>query len=171
LHLHPNRNKVSDEQGATMTLARLSPILQVSDVEEAAAALRDRGLRVSAARRLVLEALLASDAPITADRIADGLGGRLPRSDLASVYRNLEVFEELGLVRHVHLGHGPGLYALAAESEREYLVCERCDRVLAVEPSALDPVRDAVRASTGFEARFAHFPIVGLCPECAGAPS
>ena len=35
-----------------------------------------------------------------------------PEVDLASVYRNLEQLEELGVVRHVHLGHGPGLYAL-----------------------------------------------------------
>ena len=37
-----------------------------------------------------------------------------PASDLASVYRNLEHLEELGVVRHVHFGHGPGLYALPA---------------------------------------------------------
>ena len=77
------------------------------------AACARRGLRVSAARRLVLEALFAAERPVTAEEIAAGLDGRLPASDLASVYRNLETLEELGLVRHVHLGHGPGLYALA----------------------------------------------------------
>lgn len=154
-----------------MTLARLSQIVPVASVDEAAAALRARGLRVSVARRVVLEALFAAQTPVTAERIADGLDGQLPRSDLASVYRNLEVFEELGLVRHVHLGHGPGLYALAGQSEREYLVCERCGRVAAVAPAALARARDEVRAATGFEARFAHFPIVGLCPECSGEPS
>ena len=39
--------------------------------------------------------------------------GRLPRCDLASVYRNLETLEDAGLVRHMHLGHGPGLYGPA----------------------------------------------------------
>ena len=50
---------------------------------------------------------------MTADAIAAGLDGRLPSSDLASVYRNLDTLEEIGLVRHFHVGHGPGLYALA----------------------------------------------------------
>ena len=118
------------------------------------------GLRVSAARRLVLEALFAADGPVTAEEIADGLGGRLPVADLASVYRNLETLEQLGLVRHVHLGHGPGLYALAAR-QREYLVLRALRRVRAVPPGALDGVRDAVREAFGFEARFTHFPIVG----------
>jgi Fur family ferric uptake transcriptional regulator len=151
-----------------MTHARLTPALRVTSVESAVDALRERGLRVSAARRLVLEALVAAGAPVTAEQIAAGLDGRLPRSDLASVYRNLEVFEDLGLVRHVHLGHGPGLYALAGQGEREYLVCERCGRVVALEPAKLDAAREAVRAATGFEAHFSHFPIVGRCFACAG---
>jgi Fur family ferric uptake transcriptional regulator len=81
------------------------------------------------------------------------------------VYRNLEAFEELGLVRHVHLGHGPGLYALAGD--REYLVCETCDRVRSVPSEALDGVRSAIRDAFGYEARFSHFPIVGQCPDCS----
>ena len=126
---------------------------------------REHGLRGTAARRLVLEMLFATEELLTAERVAEGLAGRVPRSDLASVYRNLETLEEVGLVRHVHLGHGPGLYALAGAA-REYLVCESCSRVLAVEPAALDGVRREISAATGWEARFAHFPIVGLCPDC-----
>jgi Fur family ferric uptake transcriptional regulator len=149
-----------------MTAAHLTPALCVSDMESAIAALRSRGLRLSAARRLVLEALFAADGPVSADSIADGLGGRLPRSDLASVYRNLERLEWLGLVRHVHLGHGPGLYALASAGAREYLVCDGCGELRAVDPAQLDGVRALIRSDFGLEARFEHFPIVGLCRRC-----
>jgi Fur family ferric uptake transcriptional regulator len=149
-----------------MTVSSLSPALSVTGVDEASRALRDRGLRLSAARRLVLEALFAADGPVTAELIAGGVDGRVPRSDLTSVYRNLEAFEELGLVRHVHLGHGPGLYALAGETDREYLVCESCDRVRSVPSIELDGVRAAIRDAFGYGARFSHFPIVGQCPDC-----
>jgi Fur family ferric uptake transcriptional regulator len=124
-------------------------------------------LRVSAARRLVLEALYAAPGPITAEQIANGLAGKLPRSDLASVYRNLEVLEQVGLVRHAHLGHGPGLYAPAGIGEREYLVCDSCSAVLAVDPDEMRPVRSLIAKRFGYEARFSHFPIFGLCAECA----
>ncbi|MGH3041870.1 MAG: Fur family transcriptional regulator [Gaiellaceae bacterium] len=150
-----------------MTLANLSPPIVVEDVDAAVAALRERGLRVSAARRLVLESLFAAEGPISAERVAEGVTGRVPRSDLASVYRNLETLEGLGLVRHVHLGHGPGLYALVTDAEKEYLVCESCDTVRAVAAAELDAARESIQEVFGFHARFGHFPIVGLCPACA----
>ena len=153
------------DEGREMTLAHRSVALRADSVEEAMQLVREHGLRGTSARRLVLEMLFSTGELLSAERIAEGLAGRVPRSDLASVYRNLETLEEVGLVRHVHLGHGPGLYALAGAA-REYLVCESCSRVLAVEPTVLDEVRAAVRAVVGWEARFTHFPIVGLCPDC-----
>jgi Fur family ferric uptake transcriptional regulator len=148
-----------------LTTTHHSPALAATTVEEAVEALRERDLRVSAARRLVLEALYGAEGPLPAERIAEGLEGRLPRSDLASVYRNLETLEEVGLVRHVHFGHGPGLYALAAP-EHEYLVCESCHAARSVAREELDAVRAKVCEQFGFEARFDHFPLVGLCPDC-----
>jgi Fur family ferric uptake transcriptional regulator len=117
----------------------------------------------------VLEALFAAEGPVSAEFIAEGLGGNLTRSDLASVYRNLEWLENQGVVRHVHLGHGPGLYALARGGSREYLVCERCGRVESLASSRLDGVRAEIKQLFGFEARFSHFAIPGLCARCADA--
>jgi Fur family transcriptional regulator, ferric uptake regulator len=93
----------------------------------------------------------------------------VPSSDIASVYRNLQAFDEAGLVRHVHLGHSPGLHALAVGGEQEYLTCERCGDYRAVAPEELDGVRELIRGAFGYRASFAHFPVVGLCPGCAAA--
>jgi Fur family transcriptional regulator, ferric uptake regulator len=150
-----------------MTAPQRTTPLEAPDLESAVEGLRERGLRVSAARRLVLEALYTARGPITAEQIATGLAGKLPRSDLASVYRNLEILEEVGLVRHAHLGHGPGLYSPAGIGTREYLVCDSCSAVLAVEPKAMEPVRALIEKRFGYEARFSHFPIFGLCADCA----
>jgi Fur family transcriptional regulator, ferric uptake regulator len=143
--------------------------LAAGDLNSAIALMRERGLRVSAARRLVLEALLAADGPMSAEQIAEGIGGRVPCSDIGSVYRNLQSLEDIGVVRHVHLGHGPGLHALAVTGEREYLTCERCADYKAVAPEELDAVRQLIEREFGYRARFTHFPIVGLCPSCAAA--
>jgi Fur family transcriptional regulator, ferric uptake regulator len=150
-----------------VTAPRTGPPLAAPDMDSAVEALRARGLRVSAARRLVLESLFAADGPIPAERIATGLAGRLPTSDLASVYRNLETLETVGLVRHFHLGHGPGLYAPTGSAEREYLVCNSCRTVTAVDSHEMEPVRALIHERFGYEARFTHFPILGLCADCA----
>jgi Fur family transcriptional regulator, ferric uptake regulator len=133
-----------------------------ADIDEVLDVLRGHGHRVSAPCRTVLQALFAADGPLPAQAIADA-----ERVELASVYRNLERMEALGVVKHVHLGHGPGLYMLVGAGEREFLTCERCHRVVSVLPEELDGVRDGIRREFGFEARWSHFPIVGLCPDCA----
>lgn len=150
-----------------MTTPHDSPTADFDDLDGALAALRERGLRVTAARRLILEGLFAADEPTSAERLAGGVEGRLPPSDLASTYRNLETLERAGVVRHLHLGHGPGLYALAGGPRREFAFCERCGEVRQLEGGELDEVRAGIRAAIGYEARFAHFGLVGLCRACA----
>jgi Fur family transcriptional regulator, ferric uptake regulator len=128
-------------------------------------ALRSHGLRISMARRLIVDFLFDAGGPVSAQQIAIGLN-RTPL-DLASVYRNLERLEEIGVVRHFHAGHGPGRYVLAGDGEPGYLACDHCGEVEEVDRSALDPLRDLVQERFGYEVGFTHFPMVGLCPRCA----
>jgi Fur family ferric uptake transcriptional regulator len=119
---------------------------------------RAHGLRVSTARRQVLDRLLAADEPLTAEEIA-GSG------DVASTYRNLDRLETIGVVRHVHLGHGPGRYALSDRSGG-WASCEACGRSTPLSDEALSRIRATVYDSAGFDASFTHFPIVGRCVDC-----
>jgi Fur family ferric uptake transcriptional regulator len=139
----------------------------VASVEGALGVLKAEGLRVSSARRLLLEALFAAGGPVTAEQIAAGAGGRVPPSDVASVYRNLELLERVGLVRHSHLGHGPAVYALAGTLAPAYLICERCGSRRALGDRELEPLRRSIRTRFGYHVRFRHFPIAGLCESCA----
>ena len=142
-----------------MTLAHHAPALHAPDLASALDALRARGLRISASRRQVLEALYADARPRTAEELAkDG--------DLASVYRNLDTLEEVGLVRHVHLGHGPGLYSLAGARHRvRHLRALRRLRGRRAAPARRRP-RTLIERELGYRPRFTHFPIVGVCATC-----
>lgn len=147
-----------------MTVSPDAPPRAFTDLAEAIGALRTAGLRISTPRRLVLEALFAATGPVSAADLARELS-----LDESSVYRNLEVLEQLGVVRHVHLGHSAGLYTLVSEDVVEYLYCERCAKVTTVSPSRLDSVRGHIQDEFGYTARFTHFAIVGLCPDCTAA--
>ena len=120
---------------------------------------RAHGLRVSTARRIVLESLMRAGEPLTAEQIAGD-------ADLASTYRNLETLETIGIVRHVHLGHGPGRYELAGRSAG-WATCEACGHSTPLAPDALQAIRRAAREAAGFEVAFTHFPLVGRCTDCA----
>jgi Fur family transcriptional regulator, ferric uptake regulator len=128
-------------------------------------ALRSAGLRISTARRMIVNFLFEASGPVSAQQIAIGLD-RTPL-DLASVYRNLEKLEEIGVVRHLHAGHGPGRYALNRRGLPEYLTCDRCGAIEEIDRHELDPVREVIQERFGYEVGFTHFPIVGRCPRCA----
>ncbi|HEX4465744.1 MAG TPA: transcriptional repressor [Solirubrobacteraceae bacterium] len=118
-------------------------------------------------RRALLQALFAArGTPQAVEALVRTANKQDEVLDAASVYRSLEAFESAGIVRHVHLGHGPGLYALVGEGEREYLYCENCGAARAVEERELDGLRGLIERRFGYRARFTHFPIVGLCPNC-----
>lgn len=149
-----------------MTLAPKAEPLRVDTLIEAEGKLRERGLRLTSPRRLVLRALFEAPAPISAERLGEQVG-----LDPASVYRSLEALERHGLIRHTHLGHGPGLYVLVSRGEREYAYCEACGAVTALDTAELEGVRRDIRGLCGYEVRFTHFPIVGLCPSCVASPT
>src|SRR5947209_3975042 len=143
------------------------PVLTTSArVLRALSILRDCGLRATTARRLVLESLAAAPGPVNAGQLASGLDGRLPASDLGSVYRVLETLLALGVVRQVHLGGGAALYALRDEDEPEYLLCEGCGATRTVDARLLDDFRALIDARFGLRARFSSYPLAGLCHRC-----
>jgi Fur family transcriptional regulator, ferric uptake regulator len=145
-----------------------------ASADAVAAALRRRGLRVSASRRLIIQILLEAAGPLSAREISTGPNGGSIGLDLASVYRNLEILERHGLADQIHLGQGPGRWMLAGAGEREYLACERCGAIEAVDPDELDEMRASIRERFGYEVAFGDTPMVGLCRRCredGGSPS
>jgi Fur family ferric uptake transcriptional regulator len=148
-----------------LTEPAATPIREYGGIEDVFDALRAEGHRVTTPCRLVLEALFRADGPISAQRIIEDTP--VEGFEPSSAYRNLERLEQLGVIRHVHLGHGPSLYMLVGSGEKEFLLCECCGEVKSVEPFELDQVREQIERDFGYRARFGHFAIVGLCATCA----
>ncbi len=144
----------------------LSAARPVVDLGEALAVLRENGGRVSTSRRALLQVLFDADGPVSVEQLA---AKSVPALDVPSTYRTLERLEQVGLVRHVHLGHGPGLYELSSESDREYAWCESCGKAASLSPERLDAARAVIEKSIGYRPRFGHFPLVGLCADCIAA--
>jgi Fur family transcriptional regulator, ferric uptake regulator len=133
--------------------------------------LRARGYRVTPQRQLVLAAVTklehATPEEIWADvqQTASGV-------NISTIYRALELLEQLGLVTHTHLGHGAPSYHLAAEAEHVHLVCSECGRITQVPPEAVEPLVSALERNHGFQTDVGHLTVFGRCESCrAGAPA
>ncbi len=123
------------------------------------------GRRRTAPRQAIVECLLAADDHVTADEIAVEVQERFPSVNISTVYRTLETLEDLGVIDHVHLGHGRAIYHFADE-EHQHLVCERCEGVEELPASKLKSLIRTIERDHGFEVDRRHFAIVGVCSRC-----
>lgn len=127
--------------------------------------LREHGFRITPQRQLVLEAVerLRHGTPdeilVEVQRTATGV-------NLSTVYRTLEVLEDVGLVTHAHIGHGAPTYHAADEDVHIHLVCDRCGAVLSVEANVAESLVARLRTAHGFATDVAHMSIHGECRNC-----
>lgn len=137
-----------------------------SAVEAILAELRANARRVTSSRRAILEAFVRDGGHVTAERLTTEVQRRHPDVHESTVYRFLDDLEELGIVDHVHLGHGPAVYHLA-EDRHHHLVCQGCGTVVEFPPAIANPLRRKLHQTYGFDVDLRHFAIPGRCRECA----
>ncbi|MFZ5850037.1 MAG: Fur family transcriptional regulator [Actinomycetota bacterium] len=133
-------------------------------------ALRAQGYRLTPARQLVLEAVVAlghgrpEEICAQVRQTADGV-------NISTVYRTLELLEELGLVRHQHLGHGAPTYSPTTEPDHLHLVCRSCGSVTETDVAVADELVARLARDHGFHTDVQHFAVYGSCRGCTPAPA
>ncbi|UGQ14907.1 transcriptional repressor [Yinghuangia sp. ASG 101] len=130
--------------------------------------LRDKGYRLTPQRQLVLEAVTKL-GHATPDEILTEIRKTADGVNISTVYRTLELLEQLELVKHAHLGHGSPTYHPAGRGEHLHLVCRDCDAVTEVEVAVAEPLARTVEARFGFDIDLHHFAIFGRCDACTAA--
>ena len=128
--------------------------------------LRARGYRLTPQRELVLEAVTTLGHATPEDAF-DWVRERATSVNISTVYRTLELLEELGLVKHAHLSHGAPTYHASTAPEHIHLVCRGCEGVTELQPTEVGPMVDTLRRNHGFAADVGHLTVFGLCKECA----
>jgi Fur family ferric uptake transcriptional regulator len=127
--------------------------------------LRAGGYRVTPQRQLVLEAVTRLEHA-TPEEIYAEVRQTAVGINVSTVYRTLELLEQIGLVTHTHLGHGANRYHLAANAQHSHLVCRECGNVTEVGPAAVGALVSALHAEYGFETDVGHLTVFGTCAQC-----
>ena len=130
--------------------------------------LRARGGRVTTCRRAILETFLGIGGHITAEGLTAKVQAGQPDVHESTVYRFLDELERLGVVDHVHLGHGPAVYHLASDAHH-HLVCDRCGEVVEVPEELFADLRGKLKEDFGFRLQPRHFAVTGRCGPCVEA--
>jgi Fe2+ or Zn2+ uptake regulation protein len=127
--------------------------------------LRSRGLRVTAQRVVINDALHAAGRHLTADQVRDAVQERLPGVSLPTVYATLELLEGLGLVRRVHTPSA--LLFDPRADEHAHALCRRCGRVEDLDVASRSEDALGAAESAGWAGADAETLVVGTCPACA----
>ena len=130
-------------------------------------ALRKRGLRMTPQRQLILDVVVGSHGHFAADTVHQQVVRVFADVNISTVYRTLEVLEELGVVRHTHFHDGVAQYERADTARHHHMVCSRCGAEAEVALEVLQPLADELKRRYGFEADLAHSAITGLCRRCS----
>lgn len=124
------------------------------------------GLAATHQRKVIFDAIVASPGHYSPEQIYAAVRRRIPSISLATVYKNLRLFVEQGLVREV-TPHGPMLRVDGNLDPHHHLVCTRCKSVLDIEGDFVDFKRLARQAPSGFDLKQPLIEVFGLCPGCS----
>lgn len=129
--------------------------------------LHDRGERMTRPRQAVLGVLAEDRRHLCAEDVVVAVAERDPSVHRASVYRTLEALTHLGVVQHVHLGHGPTVYHLVdADEGHLHLQCSRCGQITDVPARVLSALVDELDRENAFAVELGHVALSGLCSRC-----
>jgi len=131
-----------------------------------AATLRQKGFRLTPQRELVLRAV-EKLGHATPDQVHAEVRRQSDAVNLSTVYRTLELLDELGLIRHAHLSDRAPTYHAVTDHEHFHLVCRSCRRVLSKDRAGLEPLLTRLQEQDGFQVDVGLLTVFGTCRECA----
>jgi Fur family ferric uptake transcriptional regulator len=131
--------------------------------------LRERGVRLTRQRRILLELIDKSGLHLDAESLYQMAKEQDPKLNRVTVYRTLKMLKEGGLVDELDLAHFEGekhYYETRLKQEHAHVICLRCGRVEEFFGEPLQVLREQVKSQFGFEIAFARTEVGGYCSHC-----
>jgi Fur family transcriptional regulator, ferric uptake regulator len=128
---------------------------------------RAHGLRWTPQRRLILEVLEETHGHVTGSELVDRCRERDPDTTPSTVYRTLDVLEELGYLSHSHSAAGREEFHVLPEAEHAHLQCRGCGETWELLADEARRITAPLRTRHGFLADLGHLTISGLCAGCS----
>lgn len=127
--------------------------------------LKTTGVRMTPQRHAILAFLLSTMTHPTADEIYKALYPTYPSMSVATVYNNLRLFVDAGLIRELTYGDGSSRFD-ADLSDHYHAICRNCGTIVDFDYPALTQVEHVAAMETGFKVEGHRMEIYGLCGKC-----
>jgi len=131
--------------------------------------LHDHGLRWTPQRRALIEVLAGTDGHVTGAELVERCRAVDPATIPSTVYRTLDVLEEIGFVSHSHTADGREQFHVLPVVEHGHLECRRCHVSWEIPADEAAELVAALERSRGFSVDLSHLSILGLCAACLAA--
>jgi Fur family ferric uptake transcriptional regulator len=128
--------------------------------------LRQKGLRMTPQRMMIVAAIENSTNHISAEEIYAQVTEKYPNVNISTVYRTLDTLEELKLVTKTDLGDGRVRYHPADKGHHHHLVCRECGAIIDLDEKTLTGLQEALLRDYNFIAELRHLGISGRCVKC-----
>ena len=137
--------------------------------------LKNHGLKVTRQRLMVLEAIASCpDEHLTAEEIFELVKAVCPEIGLATVYRTIQLLNELHLIDRINFDDGFVRYEMGSAPNEEqkhhhhHLICKKCGKVISFQDDLLEELEKSIAETTGFFVVDHDVKLYGYCVECGG---
>lgn len=134
--------------------------------QQAIDVLREKGHRLTPQRILVLSIVADGGGHMGVDEVFRRAKEAYPYMDIATVYRTLHLFKDLGVVTEVAIDDRLHYELIDPSGPHHHMVCRVCNGAFNLSPTYLDEFRDTLLEEFDFEPDLEHFAITGTCSAC-----
>ncbi|MCL2281045.1 MAG: transcriptional repressor [Dehalococcoidia bacterium] len=128
--------------------------------------LSQKGYRITPQRMMILNAINGASGHISAEEIYESIRQSYPGLNISTVYRTLELLQEMGFVTETDMGDGRIRFHSAGHERHHHLVCSVCGKVIDLDEEMLTPLAAMLNTKYGFRADLRHMTIFGRCKNC-----
>ncbi len=124
-------------------------------------------IRLTQQRKEIFKILLNTSQPVSANYIHNLLKDKLEKSRLSTVYRNINTFKKLGIVKEISsVNNNKKLYELSlGNKHHHHLICTKCGEMEALD-CPLEGYEDELKKKTDYKIIDHSINIYGICPAC-----